>query len=73
MSKSNYCVIIMTYLVFKNKKVKKFIENLIKKNSSEGPVAQLVEHLPFKQGVLGPNPSRVTKGILIIKLRVLFI
>ena len=24
-------------------------------------VAQLVEHLPFKEGVLGSSPSRVTK------------
>ncbi len=24
-------------------------------------VAQLVEHIPFKDGVLGPNPSWVTK------------
>ena len=25
-----------------------------------GPVAQLVEHRPFKAGVLGSNPSRLT-------------
>ncbi len=28
---------------------------------SIGPVAQLVEQFPFKEEVLGPNPSRVTK------------
>lgn len=27
---------------------------------SIGPVAQLVEQFPFKEEVLGPNPSRVT-------------
>ena len=26
-------------------------------------VAQLVEHIPFKDGVLGPNPSWVTKNV----------
>jgi hypothetical protein len=26
-------------------------------------VAQLVEHIPFKDGVLGPNPSWVTKSL----------
>ena len=25
-------------------------------------VAQLVEHIPFKDGVLGSNPSMITKG-----------
>ncbi len=25
-------------------------------------VAQLVEHLPFKERVLGSNPSRITKS-----------
>ena len=29
-------------------------------NRESGPVAQLVEHRPFKAGVLGPNPSRLT-------------
>ncbi len=26
-------------------------------------VAQLVEHIPFKDGVLGPNPSWVTRSL----------
>ena len=30
----------------------------------EDLVAQLVEHLPFKEVVLGSSPSQVTKGIL---------
>ena len=25
-------------------------------------LAQLVEHIPFKDGVLGSNPRRITKG-----------
>jgi hypothetical protein len=30
-------------------------------HSSSGPVAQLVEHLLCKQGVIGSNPFRSTK------------
>ncbi len=30
----------------------------------EGPLAQLVEHFPFKEGVIGSNPIRLTKKIL---------
>ncbi len=26
-----------------------------------GPVAQLAEHLPFKQRVAGPSPARLTR------------
>jgi hypothetical protein len=26
-----------------------------------GPLAQLAEHLPFKQGVAGSSPARLTK------------
>ena len=26
-----------------------------------GPLAQLVEHFPFKEGVVGSNPTRLTK------------
>ncbi len=29
--------------------------------SSPGPLAQLVEHFPFKEGVVGSNPTRLTK------------
>ena len=25
-----------------------------------GPLAQLVEHFPFKEGVVGSNPTRLT-------------
>ena len=35
-------------------------------------VAQLVEHIPFKDGVLGPNPSWVTKLNQERSLRLLF-
>ena len=28
--------------------------------SSSGPLAQLVEHFPFKEGVIGSNPIRLT-------------
>ena len=28
---------------------------------SRGPLAQLVEHFPFKEGVIGSNPIRLTK------------
>tara|TARA_B100000686_G_scaffold92251_1_gene98752 strand:+ start:445 stop:597 length:153 start_codon:yes stop_codon:yes gene_type:complete len=34
-----------------------------------GPLAQLVEHFPFKEGVVGSNPTRLTKKILITKGR----
>ena len=27
-----------------------------------GPLAQLVEHFPFKEGVIGSNPIRLTKN-----------
>lgn len=30
-------------------------------NSCLGPLAQLVEHFPFKEGVVGSNPTRLTK------------
>ena len=30
-------------------------------NKPSAPLAQSVEHLPFKQGVRGSNPRRVTK------------
>jgi hypothetical protein len=33
---------------------------LFKLKVQKGPVAQLVEQFPFKEEVLGPNPSRVT-------------
>ena len=33
---------------------------------ARGPVAQLVEHRPFKAGVLGSNPSRLTTKIRFI-------
>ena len=29
-----------------------------------GPLAQLVEHLPFKEGVDGSSPSGLTKSAL---------
>ena len=32
-----------------------------KRNERHGPVAQLVEHRPFKAGVDGSNPSGLTK------------
>ena len=28
-----------------------------------GPLAQLVEHFPFKEGVIGSNPIRLTKNM----------
>ena len=28
-----------------------------------GPLAQLVEHFPFKEGVIGSNPIRLTKKL----------
>lgn len=31
-----------------------------KKNASADPLAQPVEHIPFKDGVLGSNPKRIT-------------
>ncbi len=30
-------------------------------NTFSGPLAQLVEHFPFKEGVVGSNPTRLTK------------
>ena len=38
------------------KKLKKYSNTLIL-----GPLAQLVEHFPFKEGVVGSNPTRLTK------------
>ena len=32
------------------------------KHNKDDSVAQQVEHIPFKDGVLGSNPSWVTKG-----------
>ena len=29
-----------------------------------GPLAQLVEHFPFKEGVIGSNPIRLTKSYI---------
>ena len=39
------------------------IEKNLKKYSNifSGPLAQLVEHFPFKEGVIGSNPIRLTK------------
>ncbi len=37
------------------KKIKKNIVILF-----QGPLAQLVEHFPFKEGVIGSNPIRLT-------------
>ena len=31
------------------------------RNDFQGPLAQLVEHFPFKEGVVGSNPTRLTK------------
>ena len=31
-------------------------------NFKVDPLAQSVEHIPFKDGVLGSNPKRVTQG-----------
>ena len=30
------------------------------RNDFQGPLAQLVEHFPFKEGVVGSNPTRLT-------------
>ena len=40
------------------------IEKKLKKYSNTflGPLAQLVEHFPFKEGVIGSNPIRLTKN-----------
>tara|TARA_B100000579_G_scaffold414907_1_gene409009 strand:- start:351 stop:473 length:123 start_codon:yes stop_codon:yes gene_type:complete len=35
----------------------------IKGNSLSGPLAQLVEHFPFKEGVDGSSPSGLTNKI----------
>ncbi len=35
----------------------------IKRNRFEGPLAQLVEHFPFKEGVDGSSPSGLTNKI----------
>jgi hypothetical protein len=35
---------------------------LIKFDSASEPLAQAVEHLPFKQRVAGSNPARLTKN-----------
>ncbi len=51
---------------------------LIYKRSSLGPLAQLVEHLPFKEGVDGSSPSGLTNyntligGYLIITSEIQF-
>ena len=34
-------------------------------NTVLGPLAQLVEHFPFKEGVIGSNPIRLTKKQLV--------
>tara|TARA_B100002051_G_scaffold268777_1_gene299132 strand:+ start:449 stop:577 length:129 start_codon:yes stop_codon:yes gene_type:complete len=34
----------------------------IERNRFEGPLAQLVEHFPFKEGVDGSSPSGLTKN-----------
>ena len=41
----------------------------IKKHDS---VAQLVEHIPFKDGVLGSNPSWITRQTMLLKEHFLF-
>ena len=33
-------------------------------NTDLGPLAQLVEHFPFKEGVIGSNPIRLTKTLM---------
>ena len=33
------------------------------RNDFQGPLAQLVEHFPFKEGVVGSNPTRLTTTI----------
>ena len=43
------------------------IEKKLKKYSNVffvGPLAQLVEHFPFKEGVIGSNPIRLTNTIV---------
>ena len=41
------------------------------KNGTDS-VAQLVEHIPFKDGVLGSNPSWITKQTMLRKEHLLF-
>ena len=38
-----------------------------------GPLAQLVEHFPFKEGVIGSNPIRLTKNYILYFLIILTI
>gem|GEM_PF-2706475 len=45
----------------RNKKYLLLHPPLTNKGYQDDSVAQLVEHIPFKDGVLGPNPSWVTK------------
>ena len=56
------------------KEVKSYAERRVKLNDTNikklkkysniffGPLAQLVEHFPFKEGVIGSNPIRLTKN-----------
>ncbi len=36
-----------------------------------GPLAQLVEHFPFKEGVIGSNPIRLTKLNLKMNIKII--
>ena len=40
----------------------------IKGNSLSGPLAQLVEHFPFKEGVDGSSPSGLTTKVVLFYL-----
>ncbi len=41
---------------------------LLYKSCFLGPLAQSVEHLPFKEGVVGSNPTRLANSYTLIPL-----
>ena len=49
--------------------LKKILKNIVIQFT--GPLAQLVEHFPFKEGVIGSNPIRLTKLNLKMNIKII--
>ena len=47
-------------ILLKNKLMMVYLHPHLQNNANHDLVAQLVEHLPFKERVLGSSPSQIT-------------
>ena len=57
----NYTLLKILFFTLHNKIMELYLHGLyLRLNNKDDLVAQLVEHLPFKERVLGSSPSQVT-------------